>query len=106
MRERSAGPAHFPRLKQQGYGDLENDCEARRHRSLSVLRSLERSTAVNRQLRPSNRSTQQTGFRESAGEAVGVLRPQRSPANIFLERILWVDLLELGPYAAALVDLT
>ena len=105
MRERSAGPAHFPRLKQQGYGDLEPDSEDR-HRSLSALRSLERSTAVNRQLRPSNRSTQQTGFREPAGEAVSVLRPQRSPADVFVERILWVDLLELGPYAAALVDLT
>jgi hypothetical protein len=106
MRDRSAGPTRCPRLKQQGYGDIEHDCEAHRHRSLSALRSLKRSTAANPQLRPSNRSTHQTGFREPAGEAVGVLRPQRSAADVFVERILWVDLLELGPYAAGLVDLT
>jgi hypothetical protein len=106
MRDRSAGPTSCPQLKQQGYGDIEHDCEAHRHRSLSALRSLKRSTAANPQLRPSNRSTHQTGFREPAGEAVSVLRPQRSAADVFVERILWVDLLELSPYAAGLVDLT
>jgi hypothetical protein len=60
---------------------------------------------VNRQLRPSNRSTQQTGFHEPACDALGVLRPQRSAADVFAERILRVDLLELGPYPAGLVEL-
>jgi hypothetical protein len=51
------------------------------------------------------RSTQQAGFREPAGEALGVLRPQRASADVFAERILRVDLVELRPYPARLVDL-
>src|SRR4029077_19341537 len=47
----------------------------------------------------------QAGSREPAGEALGVLRPQRPPADVFAERILRVDLLELSPYPAGLVDL-
>ena len=52
------------------------------------------------------RSTQQAGFREPAGETLGVFGPQRASADVFAERILRVDLLELGPYPAGLVDLT
>jgi hypothetical protein len=34
------------------------------------------------------RSTQQAAFREPACDALGVLRPERSPADVFAERIL------------------
>jgi hypothetical protein len=49
-------------------------------------------------------STQQPGFREPTSDAFGVLRSQRLPGDVFVERVLRVDLFELAPDAAGPID--